>query len=165
MAIGTGISLAAGGAVFILALLAPPLAGLDLMLKIGCGAGAALLFIGLWGFGLRRFFFKRFHKKTLQNLDHLTELKNQTRRDTWEAIRNLVLTQLKSTRGKFSLREVRNEYSLVWKAYEKGSKEIREALRELADLSPDEEDEFFKVRLGLTAQATEAGQRPPNAWD
>jgi EH domain-containing protein 1 len=165
LAIGTGISLAAGGAVFILALLAPPLAGLDLMLKIGCGAGAALLFIGLWGFGLRRFFFKRFHKKTLQNLDHLTDLKNQTRRDTWEAIRNLVLTQLKNSRGKFSLREVRNEYSLVWKAYEKGSKEIREALRELADLSPDEEDEFFKVRLGLTAQATEAGQRPPNAWD
>ena len=103
---------------------------------------------------------KRFHKKTLQNLDHLTELRNQTRRDTWEVVRNLVSAHLKSTRGKYSLREVRNEYSLVWKAYEKGSKEIREALRELADLSPDEEEEFFKVRLGLTSQSPAASQWP-----
>ena len=57
---------------------------------------------------------------------------------------------MKNTRGKYSLGDVRYEYSSVWKVYEKGSKEIRESLRELADLSPDEEEAFFKVRLGLT---------------
>lgn len=154
--IGTAISLLTGAAVFVLTLLAPPLAGLDIMLKIAFGGGTALIFLGLWGFALRRFFFKRFHKKTLQNIDHLTDLKNQTRRDTWEAVRGLVFTYLKSTLGKYSLREVRNEYSLVWKVYERGSKEVREALRELADLSPDEEEEFFKVRLGIPPQQPEA---------
>jgi hypothetical protein len=85
----------------------------------------------------------------------LTALKTQTRRDSWDAIRNLVFTHLKNTRGKYSLSEVRYEYSSVWKVYEKGSKEIREALRELADLSPDEEEAYFKVRLGLTDESAE----------
>ena len=51
--------------------------------------------------------------------------------------------------------EVRYEYSSVGKVYEKGSKEIREALRELADLSPDEEEAYFKVRLGLADERSE----------
>ena len=104
---------------------------------------------------MRRFLFGRFHKKTLKHLDHLTALKTQTRRDTWDAIRDLVFSHLKNTRGKYSLSDVRYEYSSVWKVYEKGSKEIREALRELADLTPDEEEEFFKVRLGLSDDAYE----------
>jgi hypothetical protein len=65
---------------------------------------------------------------------------------------------LKSSQGKFSLRDVRYEYASVWKVYEKGSKDIREALRELSDLSPDEEEAFFKVRLGLTAEEPEQAQ-------
>ncbi len=157
--------LAFGAILFILAMLASPLAGMDLLMKSGFGLGGMLLVMALWGFGLRRFFFRRFHKKSLQNLDHLTELRNQTRRDTWEAVRAMVSSYLKSNRGKFSLRDVRNEYSLVWKAYEKGSKEIREALRELADLSPDEEDEFFRVRLGLDVKAQETGHNSPLVSD
>jgi EH domain-containing protein 1 len=153
--IGTGISLAGGVAAFILTLLAPPLAGMDITVKAGCGAAATVFLLGLWSIVMQRWLFKRFFKRTLQNLNHLTELKNQTRRDTWDSIRNLVFTHLKSTQGRYSLREIRNEYSQVWKAYEKGSKEIREALRELADLAPDEEEEFFKVRLGLNLQKPE----------
>jgi EH domain-containing protein 1 len=154
-AIGTAISLVGGAAAFILTLLAPPLTGMDITVKAGCGAAAAALLMGLWRIALQNWMFKRFFRRTLQNLNHLTELKNQTRRDSWDSIRNLVFTHLKSTRGKYSLREVRNEYSQIWKAYEKGSKEIREALRELADLAPDEEEEFFKVRLGLQVPKTE----------
>ena len=99
----------------------------------------------------------------MKNLDHLTALRNQTRRDSWEAVRNLVLAYLKDTQGRYSLSDVRYEYSQVWKVYEKGSKEIREALRELADLAPDEEEEFFKVRLGLTSQDStrELTHEPP----
>lgn len=159
--IGLGISLVVGAAIFVMTLLAPPLAGADIMIKAGCGAAGVLLVLGLWVITFRRFLFKRFHKKTLKSLDHLTALKNQTRRDTWESIRNLVYSHLKNTRGKYSLREVRYEYSSVWKVYEKGSKEIREALRELSDLSPDEEEAFFKVRLGLTDEEFDEQQEIP----
>ena len=62
-------------------------------------------------------------------------------------------TYLSASRGIFSLRELRSDYSKVWKVYEKGSKEIREALKELDELSPDEEAAFFQERLGLTDEA------------
>jgi EH domain-containing protein 1 len=159
-----GLSLIAGMAVFLLTLLAPPLAGTDMVVKIASGSGAAIGALALWAFALKVFFFNRFHKKALRNLDHLTALQNQTRLDSWEAVRSLVSSYLKKTRGRYSLRDVRNEYSLVWKAYEKGSKEIREALRELADLSPDEEEEFFKVRLGLAGGRPNAVQSSEEAW-
>ena len=155
LGVGFGISLIVGGAVFVMTLMAPPLSGMDIMAKGICAAAGVLGTLGLWCVTLHRFLFKRFHKKSLKHLDHLTALKTQTRRDSWDAIRNLVFTHLKNTRGKYSLSEVRYEYSSVWKVYEKGSKEIREALRELADLSPDEEEAYFKVRLGLTDESAE----------
>jgi hypothetical protein len=153
--IGFSASLLLGAIVFLLALVAPPLAGMDITILAGAGAGTALAGLGFWGLVLRGVFFNRFHKKILKHMDHLTALKNQTRQDTWNAIRDLVFAHLKNTRGKYSLREVRQQYSCVWKVYQKGSKEIREALRELADLAPDEEEAFFKVRLGLTNEETE----------
>lgn len=163
--ISLAISLILGAAVFVLSLTAPPLAGLDMTAKTACGVIAALLFLGLWSISLRRLFYKRFHKKTLKHMDHLTALKNQTRRDSWESISDFVYAHLKNTRGKYSLRDVRYEYSSVWKVYEKGSKEIREALRELSDLAPDEEETFFKVRLGLTGEAPEKEQTPELSAD
>lgn len=150
--LGLATSIIVGAALFLLALISPPLEGFDMLVKGGCGAGGVLLSLGLWGITMRRFLYKRFHKKTIKNIDHLTALQTQTRQDTWESIRNLVFSHLKNTRGKYSLREVRNEYTTVWKIYEKGSQEIREALKELADLKPDEEEEFFKIRLGLTSE-------------
>jgi GTPase SAR1 family protein len=149
-AVGLGLSLICGAAAFILSLLSPPLAGTDILIKSTISGGAALLFLTFWSTAPRRFFFKRFHKKIIQNMNALTALNSQTRQDSWEFIRDLVLSHLKSTNGKFSLTEVRQKYTDVWKVYIKGSKEIREALRELEDLSPDEEEEFFKTRLGLT---------------
>ncbi|MEJ2156838.1 MAG: dynamin family protein [Desulfobacteraceae bacterium] len=158
--VGLGISLIVGSALFIMTLLAPPLAGMDMMAKGIIAGSGALVTLCVWSVSLRRFLFRRFHKKTLKNLDHLTALKSQTRRDSWDGIRDLVFSHLKNTRGKYSLSDVRYEYSSVWKVYEKGSKEIREALRELADLSPDEEDAYFKVRLGLTDEGTENQAEP-----
>ena len=149
LGIGTLFGLAGGAVVFLMMLLAPPLAGMDIMVTTACAAATAVFLFGIWSFVLHRWLFRRFFKKTLQNLNNLTELRNQTRRDSWDSIRNLVFSHLKNTQGRYAIREVRNEYSQIWKAYEKGSKEIREALRELADLSPDEEETFFKERLGL----------------
>ena len=95
-------------------------------------------------------------------MNNLTALNSQTRRDNWEAVRELVLKHLQSTNGKFSLSEVRQRFTTVWKVYEKGSKEIREALRELEDLAPDDEEEFFKMRLGLTSNRIEQEKMEPD---
>jgi hypothetical protein len=55
------------------------------------------------------------------------------------------------------LRDVRNDFSVVWQVYERGSKEIREALKELEGLSIEEETEFFKARLNLDDQGNPRG--------
>jgi EH domain-containing protein 1 len=155
LGIGALTSIAGGALIFVMMVLAPQLAGMDIMVTAGCAAAAAVFFLVVWSLVFHGFLFRRFFKKTLQNLNHLTELRNQTRRDSWDSIRNLVFSYLKATQGKYGLREVRNEYSQIWKAYEKGSKEIREALRELSDVSPDEEELFFKERLGLNPRGKE----------
>lgn len=151
-ALGFFLSLLAGGVLFIFIYMAPPLAGVELLVKCGIAAGAVILLTSAWMVTIRRFFYKRFHKKTIKNIDHLTGLNTQTRRDSWEAIRGLVLAHLRNTRGKYALKNVRQEYSNVWQTYEKGSQEIREALKELSDLPPEEEEAFFKIKLGLTEQ-------------
>jgi GTPase SAR1 family protein len=161
-AIGFVASLICGSAGFIISLLSPPLAGTDMMIKSAIGGGTALAFLVFWCTAPRKFFFKRFHKKILHQTNNLTALNSQTRKDSWEAVRELVMAHLKSTNGKFSLSEVRQQYTSVWKVYERGSKEIREALRELEDLAPDEEEEFFKVRLGLTTAQIERNKLEPD---
>jgi EH domain-containing protein 1 len=147
--IGLGASLAIGALIFLAIFVIPPLAGLDLIMRAAAGGGAAVLLFFLWIISLRGFFYNRFHKRIMAGLDRLTDLNNQTRRDSWDAIRNLVYTRLQETRGKYSFRDVRRDYSMVWKIYRKGSKEIREALRELDGLSPEEEAAFIKERLDM----------------
>ena len=80
----------------------------------------------------------------MDHLDNLTPLENQTRKDCWAAIRDLVQNNLIKRNGKFSYRQLRQEYVAILKVYKQGSKEIREALKELAGLEldqtePDEE--------------------------
>ncbi len=60
--IALGASIVTGAVTFLLALAAPPLAGMDIMITAGIGTGAAMLGLGFWAIVLRGFFFKRFHK-------------------------------------------------------------------------------------------------------
>lgn len=146
---GLTLSVLFGIALMVLSFFAPPLAGLDIMVRgIAAGSGIVLA-LGFWFFTMRRYLNNRFHKKTMSSLDSLTSLNNQTRRDAWEAIRNVVHAQLQYTRGKYSLRDIRRDYATVWKIYQRGSQEIREALRELDSLSPEEEIDFIKERLEI----------------
>jgi EH domain-containing protein 1 len=86
-----------GGAAFLATFIVPPLAGTDMTLKTAVAGTAGLAFLGLWGILLRHFFFNRFHRKTLNKVDGLTPLPNQTRRDSWEAVRSLVVGYLQNT--------------------------------------------------------------------
>ncbi|MBW2107120.1 MAG: dynamin family protein [Deltaproteobacteria bacterium] len=108
------------------------------------GADQRILFTGAGGVGLAALFFwlavpmrfyqSRFHRDALNNMDALTPLDNQTRRDSWENVRQLVRDYLNKTAGRFSLREVKQDFAIVCQVRDKGSKEVREALNELATM-------------------------------
>jgi len=162
-----GLGVCAGAMTFLLMTVVPPLAGTDLLIKIAAAGGAAMVTLIAGTMMLRRFLFNRFHKKTLKSIDSLTSLFNQTRLDSWESIRDLVAAYLHRTEGRYSLREVKREYHAIWEEYERGTREIREALKELEGMSENEEIEFSQGRLKLvgeeaeediSAAATEAGK-------
>ena len=127
-----------GGAGFLLSMMTEPFSSMDILMKAGGSAVIFLVIFIIWIISIKKFLFKRFHRKKLKNLDDLTPLQNQTRKDSWEAIRDIVYVHLKDSNGRYSIREVRQEHSAVLEVYEKGTKEIREALKELSNLSPDE---------------------------
>lgn len=155
----------AGGAAIGLTFVVPPLMGTDIYLKAAIGGGTALLFLGLWATFLRHLFYKRFHRKTIKQIDSLTPLFNQTRRDSWDAVRGIVTKHLQNTGGRFSLREVRREHGNIAALYQEGSKEIREALRELANLSEDEEANpgLNRVQAAFTGPAQTTTDPATNA--
>ena len=114
-----------------------PFGGLDPNLQLaGAGALSAVLFI-LWLSFLSKFLYSRFLKKWMRQLDDLTPLPNQTRRDSWASIRDLVYVNLKNYNGNYPLSQVIGEYATVKQIYDRGSREIREALKELAGLEMD----------------------------
>jgi EH domain-containing protein 1 len=149
-----------GAAGFLLTFAISPLDSADMTLKTAVAGGAALAFLVIWAVALRHLFFNRFHRRMLKKVDSLTSLFNQTRKDSWESVREQVVNYLKHTGGKFSRREVRREHYLIQQVYERGSKEVREALKELANMSDDEEAPFALSRLKL---ADKPGPHDPPA--
>lgn len=161
-AVATMASILAGGAAFFFTMMAPLLAGTDIFIKTAIGGSVVLSGIGTYLFILKRFLYNRFQKKTLKNINNLTALSTQTRRDSWESVKDLVHRYVRQTNGEFSLREVRRDYSTIWKVYERGSKEIREALKELEGLSENEAIAFTQGKLELVD--TQHRKKPSNAF-
>ncbi|MCP4744980.1 MAG: Dynamin family protein [Desulfobacteraceae bacterium] len=142
-------SLGAAATAFLLSIIAPTFSGMPLLQRAIAAVAIGLTSMIFWSFYFRKTFYNRFYRKTLKQIDNLTTLENQTRRDCWETIRNTVLLFLSNSNGKYPIGDLRHDYRKVWKVYEKGSKEIREALSELNEISPEDEEEFFKNRLEL----------------
>ncbi len=128
---GLIISILAGAAAVGGALASGLLPGDPYILGGGGGAVALVVFL-LWMTFFQKFFKNRFHRRQMKNLDDLTPLENQTRRDSWEAVKELVAGYLEKTRGRYSYGDVRRNYGVVRMVFDKGSREIREALNELA---------------------------------
>jgi len=116
----------------------------DPILLYSVSGGAFLVYLVLWMSGIKKLFFRRFKKRRMKDLDGLTTLENQTRRDSWDSIRAVAATYLEKTGGFFSLRDLRGEYSSVLRVFESGAREIREALNELAALDHDDTAEIDK---------------------
>lgn len=134
---GFFISLVCGAGIAFGLMTSNLLGGMDQRMFLGVGAGAALILFFLWTTLFMRRLVSRFHSRSLKELDQLTLLDNQTRRDTWHAVKDFVYAYLEKTGGQFSFGEVLKEYASVKRVKDKGSIEIREALNELATLDKE----------------------------
>lgn len=128
--VGAGLSIAGG--------LGAGLIGPDPYLIGTLGAGGGTLVLLLWLVGVMRWRRNRFHREQLRELDRLTPLNNQTRRDSWQAVRDMVYQTLQRTNGRISLKEIRNEFDAVRRVWTEGSRDIREALNELSAMRRDQ---------------------------
>ena len=135
--IGLLISLIAGTAAIFTGVSAGFLPGFYATLSIGAGSSAAVLCMILWLLIPMKYFKSIFHRKYLKNIDRLIPLETQTRKDTWQAVRDLVYRYLKTTNGRFSLRNVKQQYTIVHRVFIEGTKEIRKALNELSNIKFD----------------------------
>ena len=113
------------------------LGGMDQIMLIGAGGVAALIIFFLWSTLLMKRRGARFHSRILGDLDKLTPLENQTRRDSWQAVKSFVYAYLEKTSGRFSLSQAKKELGVVKLVRDRGATEIREALNELAGLKDD----------------------------
>lgn len=129
-AIGAGVLMAMAGGMGI-----PPS---DPVLFFGLSGVVAAAVMVLWLSLVRPYAERRFRLGHLKRIDQLTPLENQTRRDTWEAVRPVIVNYLQKTAGKFSLSAAVREYRAVRNVVETGAKEIRAALNELANIRYDD---------------------------
>jgi ribosome biogenesis GTPase A len=147
MSIGFLISLLGGsliaGIMMFMGLMADP----TVLLTVG-GVCAGLIMI-LWLAFFQKKLEQKFRTTRLENLDTLTPVADQTRKDSWIAIRDLVDQHLKKNEGDydysnydlkmdlFEIRQVNNE----------ATQKIREALSEFRGMSDDDLEEWRKDRL------------------
>jgi hypothetical protein len=108
-----------------------------LVQQAAIGGGAAVITMLIWLIFVSRIFASSHHRKIMENLDLLTPLPTQTRKDSWMAVKKMVHTWLEDTAGQFSLKQVKQEYSDAREVFEKGSGEIRDALAELSNMKPE----------------------------
>jgi hypothetical protein len=126
------MSLLCGAVAAFVLVTSEPFAGIDVRYLYGAGGAVATAIFVLWMLTLMKYFSSRFHRACLRNLGKLTSLENQTRRDSWEAVRDLAQSYLEKTGGRFSLKDVKREYTATYHIYTKRSQEIRKALSELS---------------------------------
>lgn len=101
---------------------------------IGIGLIAFLLMSIFWGIFPKRLMERIFHRRQMRNIDLLIPLSSQTRKDSWQAVRGLVADYLAKSKGRFSLAEVRSEYYSIHRVWIEGTREVRTALNEIANL-------------------------------
>ncbi len=135
--IGFLVSLLLGASATFGLMISGILGGMDQRMLIGVGGLSALTVFFLWSTLLMKRRAARFHSRVLRDLDKLTPLENQTRRDSWQAVKGFVYAYLEKTAGRFSLARIKKEFGSVKLVRDRGATEIREALNELAGLKDD----------------------------
>lgn len=109
---------------------------LEIFASAGAAAAVGVFFI--WITMAQKSLEAKFEKEQLEKLDNLTNLKTQARRDTWNSVKGYVRDYIIRTKGKYAMSPLEVHYRAVRSVVEKGSKEIRSALNEYANLKPDD---------------------------
>lgn len=110
-------------------------AGMDGHVLFGVGGAIAGGVFILWMTTLLKHIAGIWRRSRLNDLDTLTPLDNQTRRDTWVAVRQLVHAYLSKTNGRFPLMDVKQDYADIRAVCDSGTRDIRKALHDLSTVT------------------------------
>jgi len=95
------------------------------------------LFTG-WLLFPHKFIMDKFQSRQISNLDTLTDLNNQTKKDSWKSVKSILLKFIKTSKGSFSLKKVKLDYQSLEFVKNEGSRDIREGINELSTIKYDE---------------------------
>jgi GTPase SAR1 family protein len=140
-----------GGLGTVVGMMSFGLGGLGLPVLAGFGGVAAAVVMLGWVTAVQRRLELSFHQKKLEDIDSLTSLEDQTRKDSWEAIRELVRRHLEKKEGGYSIYELKRDMGGVHRIYDDAAHEIREALSALASFSDDDADDFETPILSINS--------------
>lgn len=102
-------SMICGAAAVFLTANAGPFSGLSTGYRCGIGGIVLTGVMLIWVSTATRYFLGRFHRLMLRDVDRLTLRENQSRQDSWEAVRDFVRHYLIKTGGRFSIKAVRRD--------------------------------------------------------
>jgi EH domain-containing protein 1 len=135
---GMILSLTCAGAAIGVLLLSGTLGGLDMVgLMAAEGILSTALFL-IWILGIWKMSLRRFHRNHLEQPEALIHLKTQAQQDNWQAVEGKVVAFLKKNDGRFPSGTAKKDCEAMLAVFQKGSREIREALNELSALRPGE---------------------------
>ncbi len=82
---------------------------------------------------VNRILYRFFLRKVEKSMDRLTDLSHPKRRQSWQKIKLLLLSQVRAQRGVPSGSRLKKEYRSVKHIYKKGTKEIKLAIKQMGD--------------------------------
>ena len=118
-------------------LLSGILGGLDPVGLMAAGSILVTVFFLLWMLVIWKMGERKFHRKQLEQPESLIPLNTQTQQDNWQAVQGKVVAFLEKNDGRFSSGIAKKDYETMQAVFQKGSREIREALNELSTLRPE----------------------------
>ncbi len=132
---GLLLALPVGGGAVLLAVQSGLAGGPEMLYLSGGICGSA--FFLLWATFIRRYYLSRFHRRQMKNVDGLTPLDNQRRKESWQFVKSMVVDYLKRTGGLFPLWMIKQEYAAINDIANHETKEVREALNEINTVKSD----------------------------
>ncbi|WP_020586869.1 dynamin family protein [Desulfobacter curvatus] len=147
--IGLLISLLGGGLIAFLLMTLVGMADPTTLLSAG-GIGAGLI-MGLWLAFPQKKLELKFRKNRLQDIDTLTPIADQTRKDSWSAIRDLVYLHLKENKGDYTLYELKLDLFDIRQVNDDATHDIREALGSFRSMSEHDLKEWRRKRSSREA--------------
>ncbi|MDM8537758.1 hypothetical protein QUF70_13460 [Desulfobacterales bacterium HSG17] len=127
--------------------------GISVLMSVGGGITALIFF--LWITSIQPRLELKFHNTRVEDIDSLTPVDDQTRKDSWVAIRATVNAHLIKDKKKYSTYELKKDLFEIRQAYNEDSQEIREALSELSLMSDRDFEDWDKERLSHEAYQKE----------